>query len=197
MSFSLLSVLLLVGCGNQESKNSDNGSKNSSSKVSGSKGLSATTQSVQKASANSTRKSVSSSSSAASSSQKKTDDNASVVKQYLAGKGFQIAPVLYNGENVDQAMEEQKAPQNTVHDYVVFLYFNDASTATTKHIGQITPNSTGYSISDSVITVGEYQIPYSINDGTVTFSQWNADDGNGGTLTYRISANNYTGGNEN
>lgn len=189
VSVSLLSVLLLVGCGNRGSKSSADNSKSSSSKVVSSKNVSK----IKQNSTNSSSEIVSSSSAVSSSAQESSENNTDLVKKDLVGQGFKISPVLYNGEDIDQAMDEQKAPTNTVTDYTVLIYFNDAGSVTSKHLGQVRPDNENYSISNDILTLGDYQVPYSFNNGTITFSQWTASDNQGGTITYQITSYNYVG----
>lgn len=212
LTISLLSVLLLAGCGNQAAKAGNSSSNSSSSKVVSNKKTHTTTKPTDKKANASSSSEVASSSSivSASSSTSSTvasssseaapssqENNAALAKQYLTGKGFRISPVLYDGEDIDQAMDDQKAPTNVVTDYTVSFYFNDATTATSTHTGQLRPDSSNYTVSENTITVGSYQIPYSISNGTVVFSQWSAADGQRGTITYQISPSDYTGGSTN
>ncbi|WP_252898849.1 hypothetical protein [Secundilactobacillus odoratitofui] len=55
----------------------------------------------------------------------------------LTSQDYMIMPVLYNGEDVNQAMSKQKAPQNTAHDYAISVHFENNGTAELTHLGQV------------------------------------------------------------
>lgn len=179
---TLLSVFLLAGCGNQSAKSSESSQKTSSSKVASSKQSS---QKVTQASQSSS--SVSSSSSSASS--QATSSESTIVTQFVMRRTFTIQPQLYNGEPVDKAMDEQKAPQNIVHDYTVLVNFDHSSQALLKYILEIHPRHVSYTANNGVLKVGKYSIPYTINGHSVTFLPWKESDGQGGTITYRFMSN--------
>lgn len=184
---TLLSVFLLAGCGNQSAKSaksSDSSQKTASSKVVSSQKISQkTTQSSQSSSSTS-----STSSSSSSSSSQETNDS-TIVKHFVMGRTFTIQPELYNGEDVNKAMDEQKAPQNIVHDYTVSVTFDHPSQALLKYILEVHPRHMNYTVNNGILKVGKYNIPYAINGKSVTFLPWKASDGQGGTITYKFTSN--------
>ncbi|GAX04191.1 hypothetical protein IWT140_01829 [Secundilactobacillus pentosiphilus] len=183
LPMTLLSILLLSGCGNQSAKHADSSQQSTSSKVVSSKKASQQTTTSQ----SSTSSTSSTSASTSSSSSMAVADNSSTVKQFVAGQDFKIEPVLYNGQPVNKAMDEQKAPQNTVHDYTVLVNFDQASKATTQYIGEIRPEHKSYTVANDTLTLGKYHIPFSTNGKAVTFLPWKASDGQGGTITYKFT----------
>lgn len=186
LPMTLLSMLLLSGCGNQSAKHTDSSQQSTSSKVVSSKKASQQTASSQ-SSSSSTSSTSSTAASTSSSSSMAVADNSSTVKQFVAGQDFKIEPVLYNGESVNKAMDQQKAPQNTVHDYTVLVNFDQASKVTTQYIGEMRPEHRRYTVSNNTLTLGKYHIPFSTNGKTVTFLPWKASDGQGGTITYKFT----------
>ncbi|BDR55506.1 hypothetical protein [Xylocopilactobacillus apis] len=119
--------------------------------------------------------------------------NKEIVKKYLIGNGFRINPILFDGEDTDQAMNENKAPQNLAHDGIELLLFKDESTVTVKGVpAYFFPSDTKYNISDKFLTIGSQleQIPYSIVDGKVEFHTWTSSDNFDGqthSITWQIS----------
>lgn len=181
---ALLSVFLLAGCGNQSAKSSESSQKTSSSKVASSK------QSSQKATQSSQSSSSSVSSSSSSASSQATSSESTIVTQFVTGRSFTIQPQLYNGEPVDKAMDEQKAPQNIVHDYTVSVNFDRSSQALLKYILEVHPRHVSYTANKGILKIGKYSIPYTLNGHSVTFLPWKESDGQGGTITYRFMSNN-------
>lgn len=58
----------------------------------------------------------SSESSSSKVSSSSSDNGVSKVARQLVGKSFTIVPIKYDGVDIDKAMDDNKAPQNTVHD---------------------------------------------------------------------------------
>lgn len=131
----------------------------------------------------------------ASEQQEKEQDPASLVHSYIIGKGFSITPKLYDGENIDQAMNENKAPQNSVHDGALYGYFKDANTARLTGLGTYVGSwSVNYTVDNQSITlttsnnsVPSKVIQYTRNaDGTVVLKDFSTDF-DGHTLTSSVN----------
>ncbi|MCT6821966.1 MAG: hypothetical protein M3Z91_03295 [Lactobacillus apis] len=128
------------------------------------------------------------------SSQQANTDNQQKVQNYILHKGFEIGPKLYDGEPIDKAMEERKAPQNSVHDGTVTLYFANSEIVEQSFIGSYNPKfESHYRITPNELIVRNDHIPYEINNGQVIFKNWLVKDGSH-TVTYEIR--NYPGAKE-
>lgn len=113
----------------------------------------------------------------------------STTQAELSGLGFQISPVLFNGEAVDQAMAENKAPQNTVHDGVMLGYFIDQTQARVSGMARyMYAHTIGYSVNGKVLAMNGWQIPLTVTDGQLQSAQWQAQDTQGNTITWKIDA---------
>ncbi|MFT8425374.1 MAG: hypothetical protein ABF630_07905 [Liquorilactobacillus sp.] len=124
-------------------------------------------------------------SSSSSSNTTSSADSTSIAKKFLAN-GFSIGPILYNGENVDQAMDENKAPQNTVHDNAKIGYIlNDSEV---RVLSMNSAYSQNYSITDTTITIGDINFNYSINNGSPIFSTTDKTYADNSTLTWQLSS---------
>lgn len=110
-----------------------------------------------------------------------------IAQKQLMGKRFFMVPALYDGEDANQAMEENKAPQNLMHDGgVVFSFTND----TTVHVelaGTYRPDyDTTYNLTDNKIIIEDRNIPYAITNGLISFDSWETEL-NGHTITWSFS----------
>lgn len=131
----------------------------------------------------------------ASEQQEHEQNPASLAHSYIIGKGFSIVPEFYDGENIDQAMTENKAPQNSVHDGVLYGYFKDADTARLTGLGAYVGSySANYTVDNHNIfltlnnsAVPTKVIPYTLNaDGTVLLKALNTNF-DGHTLTSKVN----------
>lgn len=129
--------------------------------------------------------SLSSSTTEASSSETSTTNNITAVKNVLQS-GFEIAPILYNGEDVGKAMDEGKAPQNTIHDGVEFGYLKDDSLARMSLMGGAFDQP--YEISEGILTIGHFQFNYSENGNSITFDTYEKSYSDGSTITWQLSS---------
>lgn len=114
-----------------------------------------------------------------------TTNNTTTVKRFLQN-GFEITPILYNGEDVNKAMNEGKAPQNTVHDGFVLGYLKDDSIARLSSMGAA--YNQPYKISESTLTIGDFQFNYSKNGNSVTFDTYKKSYSDGSTITWQLSS---------
>ncbi|VDK14340.1 hypothetical protein OAL24_01151 [Oenococcus sicerae] len=131
---------------------------------------------------------ISSNSSERSSAESSSFEGLKNIQDIITGKGFDITPILYDGEDVDKAMNENKALQNTVHDNFIVGYFQNATTARVASMG--VAYSEPYSLSDHYISIGSQDfknIPYSLNGNTVTFSTWQTQTSDGHTITWKMA----------
>ncbi|WP_424320440.1 hypothetical protein ACPD8N_06660 [Lacticaseibacillus chiayiensis] len=140
-------------------------------------------------------KSSTSTPSKASEQPEKEQDTASLAHSYIIGKGFSVVPELYDGENVNQAMAENKAPQNSVHDGALYGYFKDANSARLTGLGaHVGSYSANYTVDNHniVLTLSNSAvppkvIPYTLNaDGTVLLKNLNTNF-DGHTLTSKVN----------
>lgn len=129
------------------------------------------------------------SASASNSSNSSSDTNTAVsAAQELVGHSYNIEPMLYDGENSDQAMDDNKAPQNLIHDYTILVRFDSASSATTKHLGTYNPsNSSSYSIKDNTISIADFNIPFTSDGNSISFGTWTSTDSDGHTITWKVN----------
>jgi hypothetical protein len=118
-----------------------------------------------------------------------TSSSTSSTQLDLAGLGFQISPVLFNGEPVDQAMADNKAPQNTVHDGVMLGYFINQTQARVSGLARyMYAHTIGYSVNGKMLAMNGWQIPLTVTDGQLQTVQWQAQDSQGNTLTWKLDA---------
>lgn len=171
------SVILLVAC---QKANTDSAEK-SSAKQSSSyiKNVSSST-SDSKTSDSSLRKQ----NNEVKDSSDSTSNTISTAQQQLIGKRFFMVPSLYDGEDANQAMEENKAPQNLIHDGAVNFSFTNASTVHVELAGTYRPDyDTSYTLTNNLLIIQHRNIPYSIKNGLISFDSWETDM-NGHTITW-------------
>lgn len=114
------------------------------------------------------------------------------VQQALINQGYRIIPLLYDGEDTDQAMRENKAPQNLVHDGAELLLFKENDTVAVKGIsGDFYPHDESYLVTEKTITIDSVgiAIPYQFQQDKLVFQDWTtkANDENGEhTITWRM-----------
>lgn len=107
---------------------------------------SSSTKKINKPTTKSSQKSKSSSESSSSSQHVTADD--------LVGLGFQITPVLFNGEDATQAMNEGKAQPSLVHDGSQMGYFRSNTEARMTGIaGYMYAQTANYSVVDGVLEI--------------------------------------------
>ena len=147
---------------------------------------------VKKASSSSTAASTTSSSSGKQSNDVKDSSDSdpniiSTAQKQLVGKRFSMIPVLYDGEDAAQAMAENKAPQNLIHDGATTFSFTNDSTVHVELLGTYRPDyDTSYTLTDSMIIIQQRNIPYSVKNGIVSFDEWTTDlDGH--TVTWSFA----------
>ncbi|MBO0446568.1 O-antigen ligase family protein [Enterococcus ureilyticus] len=122
-------------------------------------------------------------------SQKINDIN--TVKMQLIGKKYNITPSLYDGIDVNKAMSENKAPQSLVHDGFNGVTFKDDNIAHLELLGTYRPDTdVNYTVTEDTLLVGQHNIPYSINNGIVTFGTWTTNYTDGHTITWSIAPSN-------
>ena len=104
----------------------------------------------------------------AKSSSESSSSSSSVSADDLVGLGFQITPVLYNGEDVNTAMNENKAPQNTISEGVQIGYFRSNSQARLTGLPMYYyVHSVNYSVVDGVLEMDTWNIPLKVYDGVL------------------------------
>ncbi|WP_208422249.1 hypothetical protein [Latilactobacillus fragifolii] len=114
------------------------------------------------------------------------DSDSKAVIEKSIGTGFQLMPILYNGEDVEQAMNKNVAPQNLVHDNFMIGYLKDNKIARVSSIGAA--YNQNYEITDSILTIGDHQFKYQINDDqTVSFENEEKSYPDGSTVTWQLT----------
>ncbi|MBV7392381.1 hypothetical protein KUA55_17105 [Enterococcus sp. ALS3] len=114
-------------------------------------------------------------------------DNITLAYEQLIGKRFILGPLLYDGQDVNQAMNENNAPQNLVHDGTKLITFVDDSTVHIELAGTYRPDyDTSYTLTNNTITIDNETIPYSVENGVISFSNWTTDV-NGHTITWSFT----------
>lgn len=107
----------------------------------------------------------------------------------LTGFGFQIAPIFYNGEDVNKAMDENKALQNTFHDGAQIGYFSTASQARISGIAAyMYVHTIQYSVSGDTLSMNGWHIPLKVSGGVLESSEWDTHDSDGNAITWQIKA---------
>lgn len=174
-----MSMLLLGAC---QKSNTDTTAKSTKQ----------TNSIVKKSSSSSTAASTTSSSSEKQSNDVKdssdSDSNiTSMAQKQLVGKRFSMIPILYDGEDAAQAMAENKAPQNLIHDGATTFSFTNDSTVHVELLGTYRPDyDTSYTLTDNMVIIQQRNIPYSVKNGIVSFDDWTTElDGH--TITWSFS----------
>ncbi|MCX2455317.1 hypothetical protein [Lacticaseibacillus nasuensis] len=114
------------------------------------------------------------------------------VQSYLAGTGFSLTPIKYNGEDIDQAMNENKAPQNSVSDNFSTGNFTADGTAQVRlpMMGQKRVTMT-YRLTKSTLSLAQAgkrwkQVTMHLQAGKPTFPTWTETDATGATITWQF-----------
>jgi hypothetical protein len=113
----------------------------------------------------------------------------SEAKNQLLGKKYFISPSLFDGIDANKAMTENKAPQNLMHDGGKGVTFTNENTVHIELAGTYRPDiDMDYTLTEDTLTIGQDNIPYSINDGVITFGTWTTDWG-GHEVSWSIKEN--------
>lgn len=186
-----MSMLLLGAC---QKSNTDTTAKSTKQ----------TNSIVKKSSSSSTAASTTSSSSEKQSNDVKdssdSDSNiTSMAQKQLVGKRFSMIPILYDGEDAAQAMAENKAPQNLIHDGATTFSFTNDSTVHVELLGTYRPDyDTSYTLTDNMIIIQQRNIPYSVKNGIVSFDDWTTElDGHTITQSFSPEENSSASSSEN
>lgn len=105
-------------------------------------------------------------------------NNLNDVKSKLVGMNLTISPYLYDGEPVDNAMNNGNAPQNLVHDETNNITFIDENTMRSKMVGSYNPvNTAKYSVTQKYIIINKNddmsgKVPYKFVDDEIIFNKW-------------------------
>ena len=192
-------LLSLAACGKSEStskdsssseaksssmlKEKENSSKKESMKRESSKKESMRKESMkkesgEKATAISESKAESISAAKASSIAAESSDKAAnamtAIRNELA-KGFVLSPKLFNGMDVDKAMEKSGAPQNIVSDYTKVGYVKNDSTIRMEQMRSAF--DVKYTITKTYVVIDGSTIPYTTQGTGVTFGSWTEPHG--------------------
>lgn len=143
---------------------------------------SSSVKTVNKPTTKSSRKTAKSSSTSSSSSESTTADD-------FVGLGFQITPVLFNGEDVTDAMEAGKAQPSLVHDGSQLGYFrSNTEVRITGIAGYMFAHSAEYRVVDGVLEMGTWNIPIKVSDGAIQTTRWESEDSDDSHITWKIEA---------
>lgn len=117
-------------------------------------------------------------------------DLIAAAQNQIIGKTYSVVPSLYDGEDVNQAMAENKVPQNLFHDGAQIITFTNDTTAHIQLNGAYRPDyDAGYTLSETTLSIGQHAIPYTYANDTMTFNPWTTTlDGH--TVTWTITPNN-------
>lgn len=117
----------------------------------------------------------------------KQAEKADAIHDQLVGKKYRISPSLYDGENTDQAMDENKAPQNLAHDGIQDITFITDSMVRVERSGSYRPDrDVPYTLNANTLSFDYQKIPYSLINGTVSFDSWTTNM-DGHTVTWTIT----------
>lgn len=143
--------------------------------------------SVDKSSSESTSSGVSSSSSSNEGSSNKNEESDEVTSQ-LVGKHFIIVPTKYDGIDITKAMDDGKAPVNTVHDGHLEGEFISTDEARMTYVMGATSHVEHYTAKNGTLKVGPfiYKIPYTLNNGTIDVPLWEEKTHDGHTITMQM-----------
>lgn len=145
-----------------------------------------TSSSEAQASTPSTESSTSQSAYSSSEDSKYSGDEL-VVKKYI-NDGFIIMLVTYNGEDATKAMEENKAPQNLIHDGYTDGYIKDDQTVRLSHMGAASDGN--YDISNGILSIKQgasrHSFRYTVNNGVVEFENENISEPDGAKVDFQI-----------
>lgn len=119
--------------------------------------------------------------------QDKENDDLNKIKSHLIGNKYVVKPILYDGMDSEQAMDENKAPQSLIHDGVQIVSFKDDTNVHIELAGIYRPDyDETYSLSSETINFKDYYIPYKYNGENLSFDTWTTDI-NGHTITWAIT----------
>lgn len=125
------------------------------------------------------------------SSKKASSSSSSVAPRNpsVAGMGFQITPVLFNGEDAGDAMSAQRAPQNLIHDGINLGYFQDDTYVRYSGVSAYMYAATSeYTWRDGKLIMTHFHIPLRVVNGAIQTTRWDEKDRDGNTITYEIKA---------
>ncbi|MGM0124018.1 hypothetical protein IGI37_001392 [Enterococcus sp. AZ194] len=117
----------------------------------------------------------------------KLTDQTEIAKKLLIGNTYTIVPTLYDNVDAAKAMDESLAPQNLLHDGIQTITFVDDTTVFVELAGTYRPNhNKSYTLSADTFYYNNYSIPYSINNGQITFDSWTTSL-SGHTVTWSMA----------
>lgn len=160
----------------------------------------AQTSSIAKSSSSSTMNGTMSSSlqkqsSTVSDSSDNESDTINTARSLLVGKRFSMIPALYDGEDASKAMEENRAPQNLIHDGAAGFHFTSDSNVRVELAGTYRPDyDTSYTLTSNMLIIEHRNIPYSIKNGAISFDSWTTEI-DGHTITWSFGPEEGSAGN--
>ncbi|WP_211761144.1 hypothetical protein [Lactiplantibacillus plantarum] len=97
-------------------------------------------------------------------------------------------PIKYDGVDINDAMDNGTAPQSTVHDgHLEGSFINDHEARMTYVMGA-TNNVEHYTLKNGILKIGAfvYQVPYTMNNGVVSFPLWEEKTNGNHTMTMEM-----------
>lgn len=118
-----------------------------------------------------------------------TSSSNAITSSDLVGLSFSLSPVLYNGENVDTAMNAGRAPLNTIHDGAEIGYFKTASTA---FIGGVSAtfyaHDVNYSVSSGYLQIDDMRFKLELSNGNLVTQQYEQSYSDGNVITWELKS---------
>lgn len=107
----------------------------------------------------------------------------------LVNESYTIAPILYDGEDITKAMNSNKAPANTVHDGILYIYFKNDTTM--RELSGMTPSQAfekKYTLNNGILNMeSQFEIPYTLHASTIQFQTWTTSS-QGHSITWKITS---------
>ncbi|MGY3766630.1 hypothetical protein ACWOAH_08915 [Vagococcus vulneris] len=120
--------------------------------------------------------------------QTSANDSLNNVKKQLVGKKYVIKPILYDDMDAEQAMNDNKAPQNLIHDGMQPITFTSENSVHIELAGTYRPDyDETYTVSNDTINLKDYYIPYTYSDGNFSFDTWTTEE-SGHTITWAMTS---------
>ena len=179
--FGIIASLYIHHSNARNSQEEQTASETASSSISDSTSSSIQEQYTTNQKSNSSVSSQSSSSSIMSNEQQ--------AQKYLLNKSYTITPTLFNGEDIDSAMDDGNAPQNAVHDNFAVVKFTGSNTASVRYAMSTSVSTESYTLTNTNLTIANKTFPYTITNGNVSFGNYTNSDEDGNQYTFSMQPN--------
>lgn len=112
-----------------------------------------------------------------------------VTSSDLVGLSFSLMPVLYNGEDVNTAMDANRAPQNTFHDNARIGYFKSASNAFVGGVSAIFyAHDMNYSVSSGYLKIDNKRFKLELSNGNLVTQRYDQSYSDGNVITWELKS---------